>query len=395
MDNSVFSPLNEIELDNQLSSIELPKYQRFNLLLGGNSGAGKSTITNSIFNFHLAKTGMGKPQTLNITKYSKEGYPLCIYDTRGIELATKNGSNSFKDLEALIEKIRNSKDPSEQIDIAWIVIPQIARFEESHKQFMQILYKHNIPIIIVLTQCTLSENECHKMDGIRRELVNSFKSTEYSDLISTPIHSIVAEEIKLKGGSSIKPFGMLNLLQQTASLVPKGKRASLVAVQTVCEKAKYNEAHIAIASFAATAGLSDAISLPFSGDTKITAIHYAMYISIFHIYFPSIPSSKLSKCISLFFSSNTYSSLAKKGSSFVTSCIKLIPGIGTLTGGIISGISMAAFTELAGVAFLLSLREFYFQNINKLIDQKKLETLFEGISDHISAAKAIINEEKK
>ena len=57
-----------------------------NIIVVGKTGVGKSTLINSVFREDLAVTGMGKPVTDHMSKISKEGFPLNIYDTRGFEL---------------------------------------------------------------------------------------------------------------------------------------------------------------------------------------------------------------------------------------------------------------------------------------------------------------------
>jgi predicted GTPase len=58
-----------------------------NILIAGRSGVGKSTLINSVFQGNFAETGQGKPVTKGTRQFSKEGVPLTIYDTRGLEMA--------------------------------------------------------------------------------------------------------------------------------------------------------------------------------------------------------------------------------------------------------------------------------------------------------------------
>ena len=62
------------------------KLARLNILVAGKSGVGKSTLINSVFGKEVAKTGDGEPVTSRICKNEKEGFPLTIYDTPGMEL---------------------------------------------------------------------------------------------------------------------------------------------------------------------------------------------------------------------------------------------------------------------------------------------------------------------
>ena len=65
----------------------LKKLGRLNLLVAGRSGVGKSTLINAVFQGNLAETGQGRPITKDIKAYSKEGIPLTLFDTKGLEMA--------------------------------------------------------------------------------------------------------------------------------------------------------------------------------------------------------------------------------------------------------------------------------------------------------------------
>ena len=56
-----------------------------NILIAGRSGVGKSTLINAVFQKNLAETGQGRPVTQNTREISKEGIPLTIFDSRGLE----------------------------------------------------------------------------------------------------------------------------------------------------------------------------------------------------------------------------------------------------------------------------------------------------------------------
>ena len=58
-----------------------------NILIAGRTGVGKSTLINAVFQGKLAQTGQGRPVTTTKREISKEGIPLAIWDTRGLEMA--------------------------------------------------------------------------------------------------------------------------------------------------------------------------------------------------------------------------------------------------------------------------------------------------------------------
>ena len=68
---------------------ELENMEKANILIVGKTGVGKSTLINSIFREELAETGVGRPITQHLKKLSKEGLPITLYDTKGLELDEK------------------------------------------------------------------------------------------------------------------------------------------------------------------------------------------------------------------------------------------------------------------------------------------------------------------
>lgn len=65
---------------------DLENMAKVNILVVGKTGVGKSTLINNIFREELAETGIGRPVTQHLKKISKEGLPINLYDTKGLEL---------------------------------------------------------------------------------------------------------------------------------------------------------------------------------------------------------------------------------------------------------------------------------------------------------------------
>ena len=57
-----------------------------NVLIAGKTGVGKSTLINAVFQGDFATTGQGKPVTKKTREIKKDGIPLTLFDTRGLEL---------------------------------------------------------------------------------------------------------------------------------------------------------------------------------------------------------------------------------------------------------------------------------------------------------------------
>ena len=64
---------------------ERAKLGRFNVLICGKTGVGKSTLINAIFGKEVAATGNGVPVTLATEYFTHERLPLGVFDSQGFE----------------------------------------------------------------------------------------------------------------------------------------------------------------------------------------------------------------------------------------------------------------------------------------------------------------------
>ncbi|NES87142.1 MAG: hypothetical protein F6K10_40740 [Moorea sp. SIO2B7] len=121
-----------------------------NILIAGRTGVGKSTLINSIFQGKMAKTGQGKPVTMNTREITKEGIPLSIFDTRGLEMADyKSTINAVKSL--VIERSRE-RDAQRHIHVGWVCIAEDSRRVEKGEEELVTLLTSHIPVVGVITK---------------------------------------------------------------------------------------------------------------------------------------------------------------------------------------------------------------------------------------------------
>src|SRR5665213_763206 len=110
----------------------LKKRGRANIVIAGRSGVGKSTLINAVFGGSLAETGQGRPVTISTREYSKEGVPVTLFDTRGLEMASYKAT--LGELERLAKERAASDDPNRHIHLAWICISEDSRRVEDGEQ---------------------------------------------------------------------------------------------------------------------------------------------------------------------------------------------------------------------------------------------------------------------
>lgn len=68
---------------------KMKNLKKLNIVVLGKSGVGKSTLVNAVFGFDIAETGIGRPVTNHMKKYTKKDFPMAIYDTKGFELGKR------------------------------------------------------------------------------------------------------------------------------------------------------------------------------------------------------------------------------------------------------------------------------------------------------------------
>ena len=86
---------------------EMRKWGHVNLIIAGKTGVGKSTLLNAALGGNLVKTGIGRPITDlgDVKWYEKDGVPLRIMDTVGLELDAEKRRRSLK---AIKNEIKNN-----------------------------------------------------------------------------------------------------------------------------------------------------------------------------------------------------------------------------------------------------------------------------------------------
>lgn len=130
------------------------RIKRCNILVIGNTGAGKSTLISSLLQVPISNSVTQKIST----PYTKPGLSIAAYDTPGLEKEKKQRDKVKQDIAKLIKQ-QSQKEPHQQIHAVWYCVnSHINRETEIDRQWIESLSKQ-LPIIAVITRASGVEKE--------------------------------------------------------------------------------------------------------------------------------------------------------------------------------------------------------------------------------------------
>lgn len=186
------------------------------IIVMGKTGAGKSTLINSVLEEDLAPTGIGQAVTKENEVYSKHmllpvgeyydgkygmiGYSLNMYDTVGLEIDNSITNKTLEEIKKHIE-ITRAKMTEDDIHLVWFCVNnRSSRFEPYELQLIRKLsIDYEIPFIIVLTQCFSDEE-----GALEKQIKSNLKEVS--------LKRVLAKDVTARG-MSIQAYGIEDLLR--------------------------------------------------------------------------------------------------------------------------------------------------------------------------------------
>jgi uncharacterized protein (DUF697 family)/predicted GTPase len=309
---------------------------RVNVFIAGKSGVGKSTLVNAVFDRQMATTGQVRPITAETREYTKEGVPVSIIDTRGLEVGSYQAI--MEDVENFIQSRNSSTDPQQHIHIGWVCVAEDSRrFEDGESKFLQMLARY-MPVVVVVTKARADQGFRAEVQRLAPEARNVVRVRAISE--------------ELDEGQALQPFGLKDLVEVTMELVPEAHRAAFAAAQTIDLKHRVDQSHLIVNAAAVSAGAIGATPIPFSDALAIIPIQVGMLSGISATFGLDLNKNFLTTLLS---GAAGGGFLAMAGRAIVGDLLKMIPGAGSVVGGLISGAVATTLTKAAGEAYIRAL----------------------------------------
>ena len=315
--------------------------KKVNLLVVGKSGVGKSTLINTVFGEEIVHTGVGKPVTNQISLIEQEDFPVRIYDTVGFEIGSlgfdiKGVLKTLKGnpVQQLIKKVQATENQDDDIHVVWYVVSGSgSRIEEAEISFIKWILEQKIPVILVLTKC---------YDLTEAKLLR--KQIEQLVLDAKDVILVLAKE-----SDNQSVFGIEDLIQTTVDWLPEGLQTSFIHSQEASVNIKHNEAlKIVTGTMAANFG-TGFTPVPGADAPVMMASQSMMITKITSIYGIDIDKQKIETALAGML--GVYTAMIS-GKAIAGGITKMIPGIGTIAGGLISGGVGMVITGALGFAYM-------------------------------------------
>lgn len=315
---------------------EIKNIKPISILLIGKTGVGKSTLINNVFRENLAETGIGRPITKHLRRITKEGVPIVLYDTRGLELNSEAQKEVLKEIFDTISDGKKEKSDEEIHLVYYCVNANSSRIEPLELELIEKL-SSKIPVVVVLTQSIGSQSK-------------EFK--QYIENLNLPIYGVInvmAQEFVISDDISVPSFGLTELIEMSFQIIPEEQKRAFNNAQQVDIERKAKSARSWATKYIATSFGVGFMPIPFSDASILVPMQLTLLAHITAIFGISMDKATITSLLAAVGGTGgaTYA-----GRYIVSNAIKLIPGVGTIVGGVISGATASIMTTALALSYI-------------------------------------------
>ncbi|MGX7349427.1 YcjF family protein [Dolosicoccus paucivorans] len=358
---------------------EVDKMPPTNIIVAGKTGSGKSTLINALFREKIAETGVGAPVTQHIEKITKKGMPITLYDTKGLELTSKAQHEVLTSISDLIKDNKGTKDA---IHLVYYTLNANMRRIEPYEEELISAIAKQVPVILVLTQAIGQEY---------------YHFEEYLQKQNLPIKAIVpvlAKPYVLSEENVIPAFGLQGLIDITMAVLPQEAHASFINAQQVDLERKVTSARSWAKKYITTAFGVGFTPIPVADAAVLVPMQIGMLAHITSIFGLGLDKAQI---VSLLAGIGGTSGATMLGKYIVSSAFKFFPGIGSVAGGAISGITAGSLTIALAYSYIEVLKQLArAEMMGRNIPLAELQTLMnKNFSDQLKEVNKFLPEKVK
>ncbi len=315
---------------------------RFNIVVAGRTGVGKTTLIGAVFGKEVGDTLAGRPRTRGRIWYPEEPGEkdiLRVCDTEGLEI--ERFRETLDNLRQEIAAANKSDDPFDHIHAAWLCIDEPSlTVQPGEEKAVALFREFGIPVICVLTKAGMAPGFHERV----REILPGCAA----------VVRVRALAIEIEG-QTFQPMGLEDLMAETERVIPdEAERAFALASRNL--EAMSAKAMQTVRGAAAAAGATGATPLPLADAAGVFGVQAGMIVRVSLQMGVPLERGDLRKLAGTLLGAL---GLTASGRFLAGRAIKLIPGIGTLAGSAITGATAAALTYGLGHAYIAYLRRFH------------------------------------
>jgi len=315
---------------------------RFNIIVAGRTGVGKTTLIGAVFGKEVGDTLAGRPRTRGRIWYPEEPGEkdiLRVCDTEGLEI--ERFRETLGNLRQEIAAANKSDDPFDHIHCAWLCIDEPSlTVQPGEEKAVALFREFGIPVICVLTKAGMAPGFHERV----REILP----------YCAAVVRVRALAIEIEG-QTFRPMGLEDLMAETERVIPdEAERAFALASRNL--EAMSAKAMQTVRASAGAAGATGATPLPLADAAGVFGVQAGMIVRVSLQMGVPLERGDLRKLAGTLLGAL---GLTASGRFLAGRAIKLIPGIGQLAGSAITGATAAALTYGLGHAYVTYLRRFH------------------------------------
>lgn len=303
--------------------------KKVNVYVTGATGVGKSSLINATFGEDLAETNVGQPVTQFTKVYESNDKPFRLYDTKGYELGEDAQQEYMDELERNLN--HQTTRPDDQIHLVWYCIAATSgRVLDRDLKVIQKVQQYKRPVCVVLTKCDIASSA----DVVALKTYLHEQNIEVFAISSNyPQH----EKLDLK-----------QLIHWSSEKLEEGFREAFIRSQIVDLELLKEEVNKKIKEHSVGAFAVGFVPIPFADSPVLITNQLTMITRILATY--NLESSK-ENMISLLKGLGVGQLVGVGGRYVAGQMVKLIPGAGSLLGGLINGTVATTITIALGYTF--------------------------------------------